>query len=121
MDHPSTLTSGSNLVDVLEDMGKLTEAEPLLRWVVKSRNEIENASRMALIYPNAFLKMTVTERESVYERVLPVGVPPWQVIVDRDSARWDTQRFVGHVYWIPWSVHWHEPRVGPNSLHRFFF
>ena len=69
-------------------------------FLLKSRNEIENASRMALIYPNSFLKLTVTEKESVYDRVLPVAVPPWQVIVDRDSARWDTQRFVGHIYWM---------------------
>ena len=81
--------------------GDIEKAQAIINhFLVKSRNEIENASRMALIYPNAFLKMTVTERESVYERVLPVGVPPWQVIVDRDSARWDTQRFVGHVYWM---------------------
>ena len=81
--------------------GDIEKAQAIINhFLVKSRNEIENASRMALIYPNAFLKMTVTERESVYERVLPVGVPPWQVIVDRDSARLDTQRFVGHVYWM---------------------
>jgi hypothetical protein len=69
-------------------------------FLLNSRNEIENASRMALIYPMSFLKLTVTERENIYERVLPVAVPPWQIIVDRDAARWDTQRFVGHVYWM---------------------
>ena len=81
--------------------GDIEKAQSIINhFLVKSRNEIENASRMALIYPNAFLKMTVTDRESVYERVLPVGVPPWQIIVDRDSARWDTQRYVGHIYWM---------------------
>jgi hypothetical protein len=69
-------------------------------FLLKSRNEIENASRMALIYPNSFLKLTITDRESVYDRVLPVAVPPWQIIVDRDAARWDTQRFVGHCYYM---------------------
>jgi len=66
----------------------------------KSRNEIENSSRMALIYPMSFLKMTITDRESVYDRVLPVAVPPWQIIVDRNATRWDTQRFIGHIYWM---------------------
>ena len=81
--------------------GDLPKAQAVINhFLIKSRNEIENASRMALIYPNSFLKMTVTDRESVYDRVLPVGVPPWQVIVDRDSSRWDTQRFVGHIYWM---------------------
>lgn len=81
--------------------GDLEKSQSVINhFLVKSRNEIENASRMALIYPNSFLKMTVTDRESVYDRVLPVGVPPWQVIVDRDSSRWDTQRFVGHIYWM---------------------
>ena len=69
-------------------------------FLLSSRNEIENASRMALIYPMSFLKLTVTERENIYERVLPVAVPPWQIIVDRDAARWDTQRFVGHCYYM---------------------
>jgi hypothetical protein len=69
-------------------------------FLLTSRNEIENASRMALIYPMSFLKLTITERENLYERVLPVAVPPWQVIVDRDASRWDTQRFVGHIYWM---------------------
>tara|TARA_R110002051_G_scaffold152207_1_gene224831 strand:- start:2048 stop:3709 length:1662 start_codon:yes stop_codon:yes gene_type:complete len=69
-------------------------------FLLNSRNEIENASRMALIYPMSFLKLTVTDRENLYERVLPVAVPPWQVIVDRDATRWDTQRFVGHVYYM---------------------
>ena len=55
---------------------------------------------MALIYPMSFLKLTITDRENLYERVLPVAVPPWQVIVDRDANRWDRQRFVGHIYWM---------------------
>jgi hypothetical protein len=81
--------------------GDIEKSQAIINsFLLKSRNEIENASRMALIYPNSFLKLTITDRESVYDRVLPVAVPPWQIIVDRDAARWDTQRFVGHCYYM---------------------
>jgi hypothetical protein len=70
-------------------------------FLQKSRTEIENASRMALIYPNAFVKMVPEDRDDVYERVTPVAVPPWEIIVDRDATRWDQQRYVGSMYWLP--------------------
>ena len=69
-------------------------------FLLKSRSAIEGASRMALIYPNSFLKLAVTDREGVYDRVLPVAVPPWEVIVDQDAPRWDMQRYTGHIYWM---------------------
>tara|TARA_R110002020_G_scaffold46851_3_gene133463 strand:+ start:9029 stop:10669 length:1641 start_codon:yes stop_codon:yes gene_type:complete len=66
----------------------------------KSRSVIEGASRMALIYPNSFIKYVPREADNVYDKVIPVAVPPWEVIVDRDAVRWDLQRYVAHIYWL---------------------
>lgn len=66
----------------------------------KSRSVIEGASRMALIYPNSFIKYVPREADNVYDKVIPVAVPPWEIIVDRDAVRWDLQRYVAHIYWL---------------------
>ena len=70
-------------------------------FLTKSRTEIENASRMALIFPCSFIKLIPEDSEDIYERVIPVATAPWDVIVDRDAPRWDQQRFVGSMYWLP--------------------
>ena len=67
----------------------------------KGRVPIEHASRLGLIHPCAFLKLVPRESDDVYEKMLPVGVPPWEVIVDLDAPCWEESRFVGHVYWMP--------------------
>jgi len=65
-----------------------------------ARKEIESASRMALIYPNSFIKLVPQEADEVYEKIIPCAVPPWEIIVDRDAVRWELQRYVGHIYWL---------------------
>tara|TARA_R100000655_G_scaffold30871_1_gene62007 strand:+ start:2796 stop:4439 length:1644 start_codon:yes stop_codon:yes gene_type:complete len=69
-------------------------------FLVYARREIEAASRMALIYPNSFIKLVPREADEMYDKVIPCAVPPWEVIVDRDAVRWDLQRYVGHIYWL---------------------
>lgn len=69
-------------------------------FLVYARKEIEAASRMALIYPNSFIKLVPREAEEMYDKVIPCAVPPWEIIVDRDAVRWDLQRYVGHIYWL---------------------
>ena len=70
-------------------------------YLLKSRNQIEAASRMALIYPNSFVKLCPNKSDDVYEKVIPVALPPWEVIVDRDAPRWSLQRYCAHIYWMP--------------------
>ena len=85
----------------LKAKGNVNKSQHIVNnFLLKSRSAIESASRMALIYPNSFLKLAVTDREGIYDRVLPVAVPPWEVIVDQDSPRWDMQRYTGHIYWM---------------------
>ena len=73
-------------------------------FLLRARNEIENVARMALIYPMAFFKLVPDDnQEELYDKVYPVAVAPWQVIIDRESPRWDKSRYVAHCYYLPLS------------------
>ena len=69
-------------------------------FLEKSRHEIEAASRMALIYTHSFLKLIPAVSDVLLQKVLPVAIPPWEVILDYDASRWDLQKFVGHIYYM---------------------
>ena len=75
-----------------------------------SREQIEEASRMALIYPSAYFKVIPVDSEDIYDKLLPVALPPWEVIIDRDASRHDQQRYIGHVYFCP--LHMAQERFG---------
>lgn len=69
-------------------------------WLKSTRQQLENAARMALIYTNSFLKLAPRESNTLLGKVAMRAIPPWQVIVDRDAAAWEDSRFVGHVYYL---------------------
>ena len=46
-------------------------------FLAYQRQQIENASRMALIYPMSFIKMMPTGREDIMKRIDTVAIPPW--------------------------------------------
>lgn len=71
------------------------------RWLYDQRQVLENASRLALIYPNSFFKLAPRESSIIFDKVSVRPVPPWEVIVDNDASKWSEQRYVGHVYWCP--------------------
>mgnify|MGYP003646030493 CR=1 FL=1 len=71
------------------------------RWLYNQRQVLENASRLAIIYPNSFFKLAHKESSVVFDKVSVRPVPPWEVITDFDASKWDEQRFVGHVYYLP--------------------
>lgn len=64
------------------------------------RQQVENAARMALIYPCSFLKLAPRESNKLLGKVALRAVPPWQVILDRDAAAQEDARFIGHRYYI---------------------
>ena len=70
-------------------------------FLLRQRSTIENAARMALIYPMAFAKLMPRESEDPYRRVDMFALPPWEVLVDRQARRWEDCRFVGHKYFLP--------------------
>lgn len=62
--------------------------------------EIQNASRIGLIYPAAYLKLVPQDSDNPLARVSVESLLPWDVIVDRDAKKWNTQRYCGHIYHI---------------------
>lgn len=67
----------------------------------RTRPTIENAVRLALIYPCAFVKLATTQSPDPLERVIAAAIPPWEIIVDSTAATWDEQRWIGHAYQLP--------------------
>ena len=85
----------------LKGTGDTKKAQALANdFLAKQRTPIEDASRLALIYPNAFVKMFPKQDSNIYNRVDLTPVAPWQVIVDRDALRWEDSRYIGHVYYM---------------------
>ena len=64
------------------------------------RTQIEDVSRLALIYPCAFLKMYATQHPDPFKRVGVKAVAAWDIIVDTDAPSWNQQKYVGHRYHI---------------------
>ncbi len=70
-------------------------------WLEGNRKALENGSRLALIYPMSFFKMSPAVSEDPLQRVRIRALEPWQVILDRDADLWEEQRYCGHHYYIP--------------------
>lgn len=66
----------------------------------KVRTQIEDVSRLALIYPCAFLKLYATQHPDPFKRVGVSAVAAWDVIVDTDAPSWLEQKYIGHRYHI---------------------
>ena len=70
-------------------------------WMSDNRKALENGSRLALIYPMAFFKISPRDSMDPLNRVAIRALEPWNVILDRDADLWDEQRFVAHHYYLP--------------------
>ncbi|RMG57340.1 MAG: hypothetical protein D6722_25035 [Bacteroidetes bacterium] len=85
----------------LQGLGDSHKAQAVCNMFLrKAREPIEGTSRLALIYPMAFLKLIPQDVPEVFSRVLPVSLPPWEVILDREAPTWSAQTYVGHVYHV---------------------
>lgn len=86
----------------IQGNGSPDKAEALINnWTMRNRRVIEDAARLALIYPMSFVKLVPQDHPDPIRRVTAVAVPPWEVIIDRDAYRYDEQRFCGHIYYLP--------------------
>jgi len=86
----------------LQGTGSPEKAEALINnWTLRNRRVLEDAARLALIYPMSFVKLAPQANPDPVKRVTAVAVPPWEVILDRDAYRWEDQRYCGHVYYLP--------------------
>jgi hypothetical protein len=101
----SALFSKSPSVVIGADLAA-SKGEPKLaqaaanRFLYNSRSPIEQATRLALIYPFSGIKLCPQESNEMLDRVSPIAIPPWEVIVDRDAGSTESQRFVGHTYFM---------------------
>jgi hypothetical protein len=81
---------------------ELTE-EMANNWLLHCRREIEDTIRLSLIYPWAAMKLSSTDSRDVLRRVEVTPVGPWDILVDDAASSWATQRYVGHIYYVPLS------------------
>ena len=70
-------------------------------YLLNVREQLEDATRLALIYPCSFVKLSPVPSVDPLKRVAAAALPPWEVIVDATACAWDQQRYVGHVYLMP--------------------
>tara|TARA_R110000787_G_scaffold52819_2_gene124199 strand:+ start:894 stop:2570 length:1677 start_codon:yes stop_codon:yes gene_type:complete len=64
------------------------------------RSQLEDASRLGLIYPCSFIKLIPNDHPDPFKRVSICSVAPWDAIVDTDASSWGDQKFVGHRYYL---------------------
>jgi hypothetical protein len=74
--------------------------EVVNRFLFDQREQLELASRLALIYPNSFLKLSPQHSNDMLEQVQVRAMAPWEVLIDADASAWETQRFIGHMYYL---------------------
>jgi hypothetical protein len=70
-------------------------------YLLTVREQLEDATRLALIYPCSFLKLAPVLSADPLKRVSCAALPPWEVVVDATATSWEQQRYVGHVYLMP--------------------
>jgi len=91
-------------------------------FLSRSRDAIEQATRLGLIYPASFLKMAPIPGPDPLQRVDTEAVAPWDVIVDASAPNWRSQRYVGHRYLIPLEEakqRFGNKKYAPRSFYRF--
>jgi hypothetical protein len=74
------------------------------RFLFDRREAVLQAARMALIYQCSFLKLSpkpATATSSILDKMELTAIPPWETVVDVDAMSWESQRYCGHVYYMP--------------------
>ncbi|MAN61745.1 MAG: hypothetical protein CMI60_07335, partial [Parvibaculum sp.] len=64
------------------------------QYLLTIREQLEDATRLALIYPSGFCKLAPVMGADPLKRVSCAALPPWEVIVDATATSWDQQRYV---------------------------
>jgi len=70
------------------------------RFLYNQREQLEIASRLALIYQYSALKLSPADSNEMLDKVTIRALPCWEVILDRDATADSDQRFVGHTYYL---------------------
>lgn len=70
------------------------------RFLYNQREQLEIASRLALIYDFSALKLIPEPSNEMLDKVSIKAIPCWEVIVDRDASSEKDSRFIGHTYYM---------------------
>ena len=70
------------------------------RFLYNQREQLEIASRLALIYDYSGLKLCPEDSDEMLDKVSIEAVPCWEIIVDRDASGQRDSRFIGHNYYM---------------------
>ena len=70
------------------------------RFLYNQREQLEIASRLALIYEYSALKLCSEPSDEMLDKVSIEALPCWEVIVDRDACSEKDSRFIGHNYYM---------------------
>ena len=84
---------------IIDGNAKMAQAV-VNRFLFDKREQLEIASRLALIYPSSFLKLSPTDSTDMLEKVSIRAIPCWEIIVDMDSSAWEEQRYIAHTYYL---------------------
>jgi len=101
----SSLFSKTPAVVVGSDIA-VTGGDPRLaqaaanRFLYNQREQLEIASRLALVYQYSALKLSPVESDEMLDKVTIRAIPCWEVILDRDATSTSDQRFIGHIYYL---------------------
>ena len=83
----------------LQGKGNVEYAQAVVNdFLIRAQETIERCSRLALIYPHAYLKLVPVEDKLLYRRMVPIAIEPWNILVDEDAQNQQLQRFIGHWY-----------------------
>lgn len=70
------------------------------RFLYNQREQLEIASRLALIYEFSGLKLCPEQSDEMLDKVVIEALPCWEIIVDRDACSEKDSRFIGHNYYM---------------------
>ena len=70
------------------------------RFLYNQREQLEIASRLALIYQFSALKLSPVPSNEMLDKVTIRAIPCWEVMLDRDATGAEDQRFIGHTYYL---------------------
>lgn len=48
-------------------------------FLIRAQETIERTSRLALIYPHAYLKLVPVDDKVLYRRLVPIAIEPWNI------------------------------------------
>jgi hypothetical protein len=79
---------------------KLTEVVAN-NFVHKQVETFKTSITKGLVFPFCGIKLGFQKRTSPLDQIRAKVIQPWDMILDTDAEEWDTQRYIGHRYYIP--------------------